>query len=248
MTPNEAISYVMSIRNEKELTDPQNYKKIRNGIGYILLYSDRYEKLYEGFEHTGLSYSEIEEALDYHIGQDHIISKPLRDQLEELEQYNCVQIYGMYYPYILRLIYWTMEKTCKNDPSIDIKPFEKEGYLKRPDLFHVHHNQTNSIGRNAKRYLDAHYKNPCLFQEKIYEFKLERNKPTVRELLSNFTYTILMDSLNTEKRDKDWKMTGEWIVFQKLKDDRINFLCLSTHEEGCGDGEILYNKIKDYLI
>ncbi|MDC7226032.1 MAG: hypothetical protein PQJ61_04625 [Spirochaetales bacterium] len=247
MTPDEAISYVMSIQDEKELINSQNYKKIRNGIGYILLYSDRYEKLLEGFEHTGLSYSEIDDAIEYHIGQKHIISKLLRKQLEELEQNNCIQINGFFYPYNIRLIYWKMEEICKGSPSLEIKGFNREGLLKRPDLFHVHHNQTNSIGLNAKRYLDAHYKSPHSFQRKISELKTRRNNPTVRELLSDFTYTILMDSLNSEKRDNDWKMTGEWIVFQKLKNDRINFLCLSTHDEGSGDGEILNDKIKDYI-
>ncbi len=57
-----------------------------------------------------------------------------------------------------------------------------------------------------------------------------------------------MNSLDSSKWNTNWSMTGEWIVFQKLNSDKINFLCLATHEEGEGNGELLFRKIKDYLM
>ncbi len=64
----------MNIRDEKDLLDQRNYKKIRNGIGHILLQTDRYETMDRPFDKTGISAasnSEIDEALEYHIWEGH---------------------------------------------------------------------------------------------------------------------------------------------------------------------------------
>ena len=252
MTPLEYIEFVMNIQDERELLDQRNYKKIRNAIGTILESSDRYESMDEAFDQldslTNGIFSEIDEALMYHVGNDHTVSTLLRSQLEELERNNCVLINGKFYPYTIRLIYWTMEKVVKEDPSIEVKSFDKGDLLTGRDLYHVHHNQTNSIGKNAKRYLDAHYKTFESFQELILECKKGRKEATVRELLHDFTYSMLMDSLGTGKQNDDWNMTGEWLVFQKLKSGSVNFLCLATHEEGKGTGQALFNKIQNHLL
>ncbi len=76
-----------------------------------------------------------------------------------------------------------MEKIVSDNNSKDIKPFEKDGSLTGRNLFHFHHNQTNSLGKNAKRFLDNHYNNYKTFQDKILELKREKKK-------SNYKATI----------------------------------------------------------
>ena len=252
MTPEDYVAFVMSIQDEEELLDQRNYKKIRIAVGIILEAGDRYESMEKAFDHgedySEGTYSEIDEALNYHIGKDHSVSKLLRSQLEELERNQCVQINGRFYPYTIRRIYWTMEKVVKEDPAIEIEHFDRGELLTRKDLYHVHHNQTNSIGKNAKRYLDTHYRSYEAFRELILECKLARHDATVRDLLHDFTYMMLMGALGSGKRNEDWNMTGEWLVFQKLESGSVHFLCLAIHEEGKGSGEILYDKIKDHLL
>ncbi len=61
-------------------------------------------------------------------------------------------------------------------------------------------------------------------------------------LFTYFMINVLNDSI-----DKNDKKTGQWIIFQKVK-NKINFICLYLHNDGDTNDEQLYLFIKDFLI
>jgi hypothetical protein len=59
----------------------------------------------------------------------------------------------------------------------------------------------------------------------------------------------LLNTLHSDiiaRKKKAGKLTGEWIVFAKIGDVKC-YLCLATHSEGEGQGEIIYDKITPAL-
>lgn len=245
----ENVQKLMSISDESVLYNQMNYKWIKKALIKIVNSTNHFEKQCKPYykrvdalmDKTLLN--DLDEAIAYHIGDKAILSPLFYSQLKELSILGQVEINKYYYAYNIRYIFWEIEKVINK--SIQYLPFNNsKSYLSGKDLYHVHHNQAHYISFNNKRFIDKFYSKHACFMEKLKKIKEENNLSSVREMLSTFLYVMLMDSCSWNDR------TGEWIVFQNKKNEKINFISLSTHDEARVQqyDEYLYKKIRDYLI
>lgn len=66
---------------------------------------------------------------------------------------------------------------------------------------------------------------------------------------SGGSLSAFLNALHSEiisRKKKAGRLTGEWIVFAKIGETNY-YLCLATHNEGKGQGEIIYYKITSAL-
>ncbi len=96
-------------------------------------------------------------------------------------------------------------------------------------LYKVHHSalsQASSISMNISHGLN----------KQIVEAAKQKSGNSLSALLNTIHPTTIA------KRERQRKLTGEWIVFAKVGSVKY-YLCLATHLEGKGEAELIYNKI-----
>lgn len=160
------------------------------------------------------------------------------DQLLGLHCKGFVEIDGKRYLYHPINIYSTIQKIVVG--AINIKPFNKRNsVLAGKHLYHIHHGQTIHFERNHIRYIEKFYPDSESIEKKLD--KIAKIYPQKNPLVI-FINETLDKAINWA-----WK-TGEWIVFQKYKEN-YHFICLANHSDSKDKkGVLFYEKIKDYLL
>ncbi len=181
---------------------------------------------------------QVIEEITYHLNGNSA-SELLINQLTELYGNGYVTILNKKHPYNKHYIYHDMEKIIKEE--IQHKPFIREdSLLKGKNIFHSHHSKLFYMNYNFIQYFKRKYRTDDDVVQRISEIK--KLNVVTENLFIYFIYEVMKDSI-----DKNDKKTGQWIIFQKVK-DKINFICLYLHNDGDNNDEQLYLFIKDFLI